>query len=164
MKGAGGVIQIFSRKGHVWALYMHWSPKWNVLTSNDMIHNYDMVEVLGNCTEKEGVTVISLVKVAASRRYSISIWTLISSYSKERDVSLSYQVPSYLLIGQKVPNAPIGCWELDPAALPLELFFFFELGNLYYITKVHTNALLRCALTLYTNALQTPLLYFYIEL
>ncbi|WMV21264.1 hypothetical protein MTR67_014649 [Solanum verrucosum] len=125
VKGAGGVIQIFSRKGHVWALYMHWSPKWNVLTSNDMIHNYDMVEGLGNCTEKEGVTVISLVKVAASRRYSISIWTLISSYSKERDVSLSYQVPSYLLIGQKAPNAPIGCWELDPAALPLELFFFF---------------------------------------
>ncbi|KAK4735142.1 hypothetical protein R3W88_009403 [Solanum pinnatisectum] len=109
VKGAGGVIQIFSRKGHVWALYMHWSPKWNVPTSNDMIHNYDMVEVLGNCTEKEGVTVISLVKVATSSRYSISIWTLISSYSKERDVSLSYQVPSYLLIGRKAPNAPIGC-------------------------------------------------------
>lgn len=66
MKGAGGVIQIFSRKGHVWGLYMHWSPKWNVLTLNDMIHNYDMVEMLGNCTEKEGVTVFSLVKVAAS--------------------------------------------------------------------------------------------------
>lgn len=37
-----------------------------MLTLNDMIHNYDMVEMLGNCTEKEGVTVFSLVKVAAS--------------------------------------------------------------------------------------------------
>ena len=54
-------------------MHMHWSPKWNVLTINDMIHNYDMVEMLGNCTEKEGVTVFSLVKVAASGRYSISI-------------------------------------------------------------------------------------------
>uniref|UniRef100_A0A3Q7FQY0 DUF3444 domain-containing protein n=1 Tax=Solanum lycopersicum TaxID=4081 RepID=A0A3Q7FQY0_SOLLC len=93
VKGAGGVIQIFSRKGHVWGLYMHWSPKWNVLTLNDMIHNYDMVEMLGNCTEKEGVTVFSLVKVAASGPF------IFAHRSKSSKCS------HWLL-------------ELDPAALP----------------------------------------------
>uniref|UniRef100_K4D092 DUF3444 domain-containing protein n=1 Tax=Solanum lycopersicum TaxID=4081 RepID=K4D092_SOLLC len=44
VKGVGGVLQIFPRKGDVWALYRHWSPKWNEVTPNIMIHNYDMVE------------------------------------------------------------------------------------------------------------------------
>ncbi|KAK6777972.1 hypothetical protein RDI58_024690 [Solanum bulbocastanum] len=43
-KGAGGIIQIFPRKGDVWALYMHWFTKWNDLTPNNTMHNYDIVE------------------------------------------------------------------------------------------------------------------------
>ncbi|MCD9639540.1 hypothetical protein HAX54_024123 [Datura stramonium] len=42
----------------------HWSPNWNKLTPDDIIHNYDIVEVLGDYTEKAGVTVAPLVKVA----------------------------------------------------------------------------------------------------
>ena len=44
VKGGGGVIQIFPRKRDVWALYIHWFTKWNDLTPNNMIHNYDMVK------------------------------------------------------------------------------------------------------------------------
>ncbi|XP_055827146.1 uncharacterized protein LOC129895449 [Solanum dulcamara] len=123
VKGAGGVIQIFPRKGDVWALYRHWSPQWNELTPDDMIRNYDMVEVLGDYTEKEGVTVAPLVKVAGFM--SVFRQHLDPKYllhiPREEMFRFSHQVPSYLLTDQEAPNAPTGCWELDPAALPSEL-------------------------------------------
>ncbi|MCE3051759.1 hypothetical protein HAX54_050713 [Datura stramonium] len=123
VKGAGGVIQIFPSKGDVWALYRYWSPKWNELTPDDVIHNYDMVEVLGDYTEKEGVTVSPLVKVAGFT--SVFRRHLDPKYlfhiPREEMFCFSHQVPSYLLTGQEAPNALTGCWELDPAALPLEL-------------------------------------------
>ncbi|XP_009623439.1 uncharacterized protein [Nicotiana tomentosiformis] len=123
VKGARGVIQIYPRKGDVWAVYRHWSPKWNELTPDDVIHNYDMVEVLGDYTEKEGVTVAPLVKVAGFK--SVFRQHLDPKYirhiPKEEMFRFSHQVPSYLLTGQEAPKVPSGCWELDPAALPLEL-------------------------------------------
>ncbi|KAK4362604.1 hypothetical protein RND71_017845 [Anisodus tanguticus] len=123
VKGARGAIQIFPRKGDVWALYKHWSPKWNELTPNDVIQNYDMVEVLGDYSEKEGVTVAPLVKVAGFtsvfRQHSDPKY--VHHVPREEMFRFSHQVPSYLLTGQEAPNAPTGCWELDPAALPLEL-------------------------------------------
>ncbi|KAJ8554019.1 hypothetical protein K7X08_024697 [Anisodus acutangulus] len=123
VKGARGVIQIFPRKGDVWAMYRHWSPKWNELTPDDVIQNYDMVEVLGDYSEKEGVTVAPLVKVAGFtsvfRQHSDPKY--IRHVPREEMFRFSHQVPSYLLTGQEAPNAPTGCWELDPSALPLEL-------------------------------------------
>lgn len=121
-KGVGGVIQISPRKGDVWALYRYWSPHWNELTPDDMIHYYDVVEVLGDYTEKEGVTVAPLVKVAGFT--SVFRQRLDPKYllriPREEMFRFSHQVPSYLLTDQEAPNAPTGCWELDPAALPLE--------------------------------------------
>ncbi|KAA8533324.1 hypothetical protein F0562_033143 [Nyssa sinensis] len=40
-KGASGAIQIFPRKGDVWALYRNWSPEWNELTADEVIHEYE---------------------------------------------------------------------------------------------------------------------------
>ncbi|XWS22775.1 hypothetical protein CRYUN_Cryun29cG0065300 [Craigia yunnanensis] len=45
-KGLRGAICIYPRKGDVWAIYKHWSSDWNELTADDVIHKYDMVEVL----------------------------------------------------------------------------------------------------------------------
>ncbi|KAE8671058.1 hypothetical protein F3Y22_tig00111996pilonHSYRG00005 [Hibiscus syriacus] len=45
-KGQKGTIQIYPRKGDVWALYRNWSTNWNELTPDEVIHIYDMVEVL----------------------------------------------------------------------------------------------------------------------
>ncbi|KAH0632778.1 hypothetical protein KY284_035564 [Solanum tuberosum] len=88
VKGVGGGIQIIHIKGDIWALNRHLSRKWNALTPNNMIYNFDSVEVLGDYTGKElGVTGHPLFKI-----------------------------PSYMLTGQEAPNAPSSCWELDPAA------------------------------------------------
>lgn len=122
-KGMRGAIRIFPRKGDVWAIYRNWSPDWNELTADEVIHKYDMVEVLEDYDEELGVTVTPLVKVAGFK-------TVFHRHLDPREVRripreemfrFSHHVPSYLLTGQEAPSAPKGCRELDPAATPLEL-------------------------------------------
>ncbi|XWS69272.1 hypothetical protein CRYUN_Cryun04dG0164600 [Craigia yunnanensis] len=45
-KGMRGTIRIYPRRGDVWAIYRNWSPYWNELTADEVIHKYDMVEYL----------------------------------------------------------------------------------------------------------------------
>ncbi|XWS37111.1 hypothetical protein CRYUN_Cryun19dG0015300 [Craigia yunnanensis] len=122
-KGRKGTIQIYPRKGNVWALYRNWSSDWNELTPDDMIHKYDMVEVLEDYNEQKGVAVGPLVKVpgfkTVFRKHSKPSITWV--IPREELFRFSHQVPSYLLTGQEGQNAPKGCLELDPAATPLEL-------------------------------------------
>lgn len=122
-KGTRGAISIYPRKGDVWALYRNWSPEWNELTADEVIHKYDMVEILEDYNEEFGVTVTPLVKVAGFK-------TVFHRHLDPREIRripreemfrFSHHVPSYLLTGQEAPNAPKGCRELDPAATPLEL-------------------------------------------
>ncbi|KAF8399971.1 hypothetical protein HHK36_015843 [Tetracentron sinense] len=122
-KGTRGAIIIFPRKGDVWALYRNWSPDWNELTPDHVIHKYDMVEVLEDYNVEQGVSITPLVKVAGFK-------TVFHRHLDPREIRripkvemfrFSHQVPSYLLTGQEAQNAPKGCRELDPAATPLDL-------------------------------------------
>ncbi|XP_021845891.2 uncharacterized protein [Spinacia oleracea] len=121
-KGTRGAICIFPRKGDVWALYRNWSPDWDELTDDDVIHKYDMVEVLEDYDEEIGVVVIPLVKVAGFKAvfHHHLDSKQVRRIPKEEIFRFSYQLPSHLLSGQEAPNAPTGCRELDPAALPPE--------------------------------------------
>ncbi|KAK2975579.1 hypothetical protein RJ640_014066 [Escallonia rubra] len=122
-KGPRGVIQIFPRKGDVWALYSNWSPDWNELTPDEVIHKYEMVEVLHDDNKGLGVTIVPLVKVVGFKsvfRQHLDARE-VRTIPREEMFRFSHQVPSYLLTGQEAQKAPEGCRELDPAALPLEL-------------------------------------------
>ncbi|PON77285.1 Terminal organelle assembly protein [Parasponia andersonii] len=122
-KGSRGAIQIYPTKGDVWALYKNWSPDWNELTPDEVIHKYDMVEVLENYNEEQGVTVMPLVKVAGLKTVFRQHWdpSKIRTIPREQMFRFSHQVPSYLLTGNEGQNVPKDCLELDPAATPLEL-------------------------------------------
>jgi hypothetical protein len=122
-KGTRGVIHIYPRKGDVWALYRNWSPEWNELTADEVIHKYDMVEVLEDYSEELGVTVTPLVKVAGFKTvfHQHLDPKEVRRIPREEMFRFSHHVPSYLLMGQEGPNAPKGCRELDPAATPPEL-------------------------------------------
>lgn len=122
-KGNDGAICIYPRKGEVWAVYRNWSPDWNERTAGDVIHKFDMVEVLEDFVEERGVTVIPLVKVAGFK-------AVFHHHLDEKEIKIiprkemlrfSHQVPSHLLAGEEAPNAPKGCRVLDPAATPCEL-------------------------------------------
>ena len=122
-KGVKGTIQIYPRKGDVWALYRNWSPEWDELTPAEVIHKYEMVKVIRDYDEDKGVAVIPLVKVSGFKTvfHQHLDPNKIRMIPREELFRFSHQVPSYLLTGQEAENAPKGCLELDPAATPMEL-------------------------------------------
>uniref|UniRef100_A0A803R2D3 J domain-containing protein n=1 Tax=Cannabis sativa TaxID=3483 RepID=A0A803R2D3_CANSA len=122
-KGLRGAIKIYPQKSEVWAVYKNWSPEWNEGTSDEVIHKYEMVEVLDDFSEEQGVSVAPLVKVSGFR----TVFRMhmeqkeVRRVPKEEMFRFSHQVPYHLLTGEEADNAPKGCYELDPAATPLEL-------------------------------------------
>ncbi|ONK58517.1 uncharacterized protein A4U43_C09F13890 [Asparagus officinalis] len=119
-KGPRGIVKILPRKGDTWALYKNWSPEWNELTPDNVIYKYDIVEVVDDYNEEKGVLVTPLVKVAGFRAvfHRHTDPTEIKRIPREEMFRFSHQVPSYLLTGDEANNAPKGCCELDPAAIP----------------------------------------------
>ncbi|XP_021905714.1 uncharacterized protein LOC110820533 [Carica papaya] len=122
-KGRKGVIKIYPKEGDVWALYRNWSSDWNAFTPDEVIQKYDMVEVLSDYDEEKGIIVVPLVKVAGFKTvfYRHPELRKTRTVPREEMFRFSHQVPSYLLSGQEGHNAPSGCMDLDPAAMPLEL-------------------------------------------
>ncbi|KAL3818556.1 hypothetical protein ACJIZ3_004461 [Penstemon smallii] len=122
-KGARGAMQIFPEKGDVWALYKNWSHDWSELTEDETIHQYELVIVLQDYNEDRGVLVAPLLKVAGFTsvfRQRLD-QRVIQTIPRQEMFRFSHQVPAYALNGQEAQNALNGCYELDPAALPLEL-------------------------------------------
>ncbi|XP_022875092.1 uncharacterized protein LOC111393683 [Olea europaea var. sylvestris] len=122
-KGPRGTILILPTKGDVWALYRNWSPDWNEQTPDEAIHKYDMVMVLDDYSEEQGVSVAPLVKVVGFKtvfRPNLDPQK-VKRIPKEEMFRFSHRVPNHVLRGDEAENAPKGCIELDPAATPLEL-------------------------------------------
>ncbi|KAK7380186.1 hypothetical protein VNO78_32667 [Psophocarpus tetragonolobus] len=130
--GADGAICIYPRKGDVWAMYRNWSSDWNELTADEVIHKFDVVEVLEDFIEGHGIDVIPLVKVAGFR-------TVFHHHLDPREIRIipreemfrfSHQIPSYVLTGQEAGDAPKDCRVLDPAATPFELLQVIQVVKL----------------------------------
>ncbi|KAK2983665.1 hypothetical protein RJ640_023199 [Escallonia rubra] len=122
-KGTRGVVHIIPKKGDVWAIFRNWSDDWNESTPDEVIHKYDMVEVLDDYNEEQGVSVTPLVKVAGFKTvfHPHLDPDKVKRIPRAEMFRFSHQVPNYLLTGQEAQNAPKGCQELDPAATPVEL-------------------------------------------
>lgn len=123
-KDAEGVIHIYPRKGDVWAIYRNWCPDWNELTADEVIQKYDMVEIVEDYSDDQGVSVIPLVKVAGFKAVFHRHLNIreVRRIPRGELFRFSHQVPSHFLTVQEFPKAPKGfCRELDPAATPLEL-------------------------------------------
>lgn len=118
-----GSICILPKKGETWALYRNWSSDWNELTPDEVIHKYDMVEVLEDYDEDRGVSIAPLVKVDGFRTVFRASKgpEYIQTIPKEKMLQFSHQVPNHLLTGEEAKDAPKGLQELDPASTPLEL-------------------------------------------
>ncbi|KAD2393707.1 hypothetical protein R6Q59_011995 [Mikania micrantha] len=120
-KTENGFLQIYPRKGEVWALYRNWSPEWNEETPNEVKHKYDIVDV-DEYDEESGFMVTPLVKVAGFKTvFHRQINPKESRVIPESEIfRFSHQIPAHLLTGQEMVNALKGCRELDPAATPVE--------------------------------------------
>lgn len=77
-------------KREVWALFRIWSLDWNELTTEEIVHKYDMVDAIEDFGEDQGVLVTPLVKVASFSTIFDRIWIQIDrSYFGRRVVALS---------------------------------------------------------------------------
>ncbi|KAJ0972566.1 hypothetical protein J5N97_020525 [Dioscorea zingiberensis] len=90
---------------------------------DSVIYKYEMVEVLDDYNEDQGVSITPLLKVAGFKTvfHRHLDPKKIRRIPKEEMLCFSHQVPSYILTGEEAHNAPKGCCELDPAATPMEL-------------------------------------------
>ncbi|PUZ53219.1 hypothetical protein GQ55_5G035900 [Panicum hallii var. hallii] len=122
-KGPGGIIRIFPKKGDIWALYQNWSPDWDEFTPDDTMYKYELVEVTDSYNPAEGISVIPIVKVPGFVSVFKPFHDAKKSWRilKEEMLRFSHQVPFHVLTGEEAPNAPKGCYELDPGSTPQEL-------------------------------------------
>ncbi|KAK7302254.1 hypothetical protein RJT34_13139 [Clitoria ternatea] len=142
-KGSRGAVHIYPKKGDVWALYRNWSPDWDQFTEDEIIQKYDMVEMLEDYREEQGVNVAPLIKVAGFKTVfrQNADPTKTKNIPKAEMFRLSHQVPSYILTGEEGHNAPKGYLELDPAAVPMELLQVFTEDREQEIVMTAKNSL-----------------------
>ncbi|KAK6116301.1 hypothetical protein DH2020_049928 [Rehmannia glutinosa] len=119
--GRGGCVRIYPRKGDIWAVYRNWSPDWNRTTPDELRHQYEMVEVLDDYSEENGVWVTPVIKLDGFKTvYRRNTNNNATRWIRRREMlCFSHQVPSCLL-NVEGTNLPEGCWDLDPAATPDE--------------------------------------------
>ncbi|KAK4759160.1 hypothetical protein SAY87_022291 [Trapa incisa] len=124
MKAACGkpsTFEIFPEKGDVWALYKYWNL---MMDCNDLENcDYDFGEVIERNDAMVRVSVLervdgfnSVFKYQLLGRSKVTLEIPIAEILK-----FSHQVPAIQLAEER--NGSLrGCWELDPAALPVHLF------------------------------------------
>ncbi|XP_044978713.1 uncharacterized protein LOC123445745 [Hordeum vulgare subsp. vulgare] len=122
-KGPRGVVKVYPREGDIWALYQNWSPEWDEDTPTNVLHVYDLVEILDDYDEDQGISVIPLVKVTGFRTVFQRHQNrdVIKRIPKGEMFRFSHQVPFYKLSGEEAPNVPKDSYEVDPAAISKEL-------------------------------------------
>ncbi|KAL3646140.1 hypothetical protein CASFOL_011320 [Castilleja foliolosa] len=119
--GRGGCVRIYPRKGDIWAVYRNWSPEWDRTTPDDVRHQYEIVEVLDDYAEENGMWVNPVIKLDGFKTvYRRNMNEGAARWVPRREMlRFSHQVPSFMLKDEGT-NLPEGCWDLDPAATPDE--------------------------------------------
>ncbi|KAM7485140.1 hypothetical protein LguiA_001149 [Lonicera macranthoides] len=114
------IYAIFPRKGEVWALYKNWNAGMKCADLENC--EYDMVEVL---EENDLAIAVSLLEgvdgyksVFKSKMEGESTVTM--EIPRTELLRFSHQLPAFQLTEEKGGSLR-GCWELDPAALPVLL-------------------------------------------
>eukprot|EP00250_Pteridium_aquilinum_P010931 c19723_g1_i2 orf=502-2415(+) len=114
-KGQKAGFKIFPRKGEVWALYKEWAT----LKTKDEKHGYDLVEVLTDYSDEDGVQVCALVKVEGYKSVFQQQYGVVDRVLPAHMRRFSHNVPVHRLVAGEVPECIEGFLELDPASTPI---------------------------------------------
>ncbi|XP_076882686.1 uncharacterized protein LOC143531224 [Bidens hawaiensis] len=113
---------VYPKKGEIWALFKDWDiTKWIGDSKNHMKYNFEIVEILSDFDEDNGVVVGYMVKVkgfvSLFRKAEIAEYRIPPS-----DLfRFSHNIPSVKLTGSERANVPVGSFELDTASIPDDL-------------------------------------------
>ncbi|CDY19714.1 BnaA09g03670D [Brassica napus] len=117
---------IYPRAGEVWAVFRGWDSSWNGSSGiHKGIYEYDFVEVLCDFNDVDGVEVAYLGKVegfVSLFRRNVKYGFLQLQIPPNETLRFSHKVPSFKLTGRERESVPPGCFELDTAALPKDMF------------------------------------------
>lgn len=111
---------ILPRNGEIWALYKNWNAE---IKCSDLENcEYDIVEIIE--AQNLHIEVLFLERVAGfnsvfkPQKESASA---VMKISTEELLRFSHQIPAFKLTEER-DGSLRGCWELDPAALPVHYF------------------------------------------
>nr|XP_043638619.1 uncharacterized protein LOC122609739 [Erigeron canadensis] len=123
---------IYPRKGEIWALFKDWDIKWSSDPESHKEYKFEIVEVLSDFDNDNGILVSYMVKVEG-------FVSLFQKTSRARLAEFripcnellrfSHRIPSKKLTGNERENVPIGSYELDNTALPDDLDQFYFSNN-----------------------------------
>lgn len=109
-------FSVYPKEGQVWAVYKNWNPE----SSDKVKCEYDIVLIVGNSNDRIKVSPLvpfkgykSVYRSPRSRSNIGSMEIVVSSEAGR----FSHQIPAFQLTTEK-GGSLVGCWELDPAAVP----------------------------------------------
>ncbi|KAK7277879.1 hypothetical protein RJT34_22898 [Clitoria ternatea] len=125
MKGSSkGSYLVYPKKGETWAIFRDWDIKWSSNPENHLKYEFEYVEILSDFAEV-GIEVAYLSKVNGfvslfqkTEKDGVNIFRVLP-YELYR---FSHPIPSYRMTGKEREGVPSGSFELDPAALPNNIF------------------------------------------
>ncbi|XP_019452238.1 PREDICTED: uncharacterized protein LOC109354295 [Lupinus angustifolius] len=132
IKGSGkGSYLVCPKKGETWAIFRDWDIKWNSDPEKHLKYEFDYVEILSDFTETIGIEVAYLGKVTGfvSLFQKTKKGTNIFCVRPNELYRFSHRIPSYKMTGNEKEGVPSGSFELDPAALPSNLFEVGDSGD-----------------------------------
>lgn len=123
-------FEIYPRKGEVWVLYRDWAIG---CCSNPLVTkncDFQMVEIITDYLEDLGVTAAYLAKVAGYKnvycRYLERGNVLSINIPRKTLFMFSHNVPAFRFEGGEIDGTVKGMLELDPLAVPDNLFQYFS--------------------------------------
>ncbi|KAJ1387476.1 hypothetical protein SESBI_39998 [Sesbania bispinosa] len=126
IQGSGnGSYLIYPKKGETWAIFRNWDIKWSSNPENYLMCEFEYVEILSDFAENVGIEVAYLGKVNGfislfqkTEKNGVFIFCVLPNELYR----FSHPIPSYKMTGNEREGVPRGSFELDPAALPNNLF------------------------------------------
>ncbi|CAH8306092.1 unnamed protein product [Eruca vesicaria subsp. sativa] len=119
------VVSIYPRKGEIWAMFRDWDEDSNTPKNHELPYKYDFVEIVNDFEEEVGIGVAYLGKVKGfvsiyQREAKNSV--LQAQFTPEQMLRFSHKVPAVKMTGMDKESVPAGSYELDPTALPKDIF------------------------------------------
>ncbi|XP_047324026.1 uncharacterized protein LOC124927590 [Impatiens glandulifera] len=91
----GGCLRIYPRGGDIWAIYKNWSSEWNRETPSEVRHQYEMVDVMMDFDEEDGVHESTEVeKGLMICQNAVGIWILQQQQEQEEAETGKHKVIS----------------------------------------------------------------------
>ncbi|KAK7391956.1 hypothetical protein VNO78_20380 [Psophocarpus tetragonolobus] len=142
MKGNGkNSYLVYPNKGETWAIFRDWDIKWSSNPEKHSEYDLEYVEILSDfsCTVGIEVAYLGKVKGYVSLFQKADKNGVNKFYVRPNELyRFSHRIPSYKLTGNERVGIPGGSFELDPAALPTNLFEVGDSSNVKMVNGVKT--------------------------